>query len=83
MHEIKCLEVHTEKGVQDELKIYFRRDGKQQPGVEPGNVIILQCLPHTRLYWQGADFLYEVDGVKQVKILCCLSGMYYASFMLN
>ncbi|XP_054710108.1 dnaJ homolog subfamily A member 2-like [Uloborus diversus] len=58
VHETKRLEVHVDKGMQDGQKIFFRGDGNQQPGVEPGDVIIvLQQLPHEKFVRDGHDLL--------------------------
>ncbi|GFV74945.1 dnaJ homolog subfamily A member 2 [Trichonephila clavipes] len=60
MQETKLLEVHVDKGMVDGQKIYFRGDGNQQPGVEPGDVIILlQQLPHEEM---AVIFVRQVPG---------------------
>lgn len=73
VHETKRLEVHVDKGMQDGQKIYFRGDGNQQPGVEPGDVIIvLQQLPHERFTREGPD-LFITHKLNLTEALCGFS----------
>jgi len=37
----QILEVHVEKGMEEGEKIYFRGQGDEEPGIEPGDVIII------------------------------------------
>ncbi|GFU37189.1 dnaJ homolog subfamily A member 2 [Nephila pilipes] len=70
VQETKRLEVHVDKGMVDGQKIYFRGDGNQQPGVEPGDVIIvLQQLPNERFQRDGCD-LYMTHSLALVEALC-------------
>ena len=70
VHETKRLEVHVDKGMQDGQKIFFRGDGNQQPGVEPGDVIIvLQQLHHEKFQREGAD-LYMPYRLNLTEALC-------------
>lgn len=41
MKERKILEVHIVKGMKDGQKITFSGEGDQEPGIEPGDVIIV------------------------------------------
>lgn len=71
--ETKRLEVHIDKGMQDGQKIYFRGDGNQQPGVEPGDVIIvLQEMPHERFQRNVTD-LYMSRTITLTEALCGFS----------
>ncbi|XP_042896717.1 dnaJ homolog subfamily A member 2 [Parasteatoda tepidariorum] len=73
VQETKRLEVHVDKGMQDGQKIYFRGDGNQMPGVEPGDVIIvLQQLPHTLFERSGHD-LFMPYTLTLVEALCGFS----------
>lgn len=55
-NETKILEVHIDEGMKENQKIFFRGEGDQQPGVEPGDVIIvLQLKPHERFQRVGND----------------------------
>lgn len=55
-NETKIIEVHIDKGMRDNQKIFFRGEGDQQPDVEPGDVvIILQQKPHERFHRNGDD----------------------------
>ncbi|KFM60612.1 DnaJ-like protein subfamily A member 2, partial [Stegodyphus mimosarum] len=70
VNETKRLEVHVDKGMQENQKIYFRGDGNQQPGVEPGDVIIiLQQMPHERFQREGPD-LYMSHTLTLTEALC-------------
>ena len=39
--ERKILEVHIDKGMRDGQKITFSGEGDQEPGIEPGDIIII------------------------------------------
>lgn len=41
MKERKILEVHIDRGMKDGQKIPFSREGDQEPGIEPGDIIII------------------------------------------
>lgn len=60
--DTKILEVQVDKGMKDNQKITFRGEGDQQPGVEPGDVIIvLQCAEHEKFERKGDDLYYKMD----------------------
>ena len=37
----KILEVHIDKGMTDDQRITFSGEGDQEPGLEPGDIIIV------------------------------------------
>ena len=37
----KILEVHVDKGMEDGQKVVFSGEGDQEPGLEPGDIIIV------------------------------------------
>ena len=39
--ERKILEVHVDKGMEDGKKIVFNGEGDQEPGIEPGDIILV------------------------------------------
>ena len=39
--ERKILEVHIDRGMKDGQKITFTSEGDQEPGIEPGDIIII------------------------------------------
>jgi DnaJ family protein A protein 1 len=41
VRERKVLEVHVDKGMVDGQKITFNGEGDQEPGLEPGDIIIV------------------------------------------
>lgn len=56
VRERKILEVHVDKGMKDGQKITFRGEGDQEPGIEPGDiVIILDETEHSVFKRRGLD----------------------------
>lgn len=73
VNETKRLEIHVDKGMQDGQKIYFRGDGNQEPGMEPGDVIIvLQQQQHEVFQREGCD-LYMSHNLTLTEALCGFS----------
>ncbi|CAG2058613.1 unnamed protein product [Timema podura] len=69
-NQTKILEVHVDKGMKENQKIYFRGEGDQQPDVEPGDIIIvLQQKAHETFQRQGDD-LYISRTVTLTEALC-------------
>lgn len=72
-NEIKILEVHVDKGMTENQKIYFRGEGDQQPDVESGDVIIvLQQKSHERFQRSGDD-LFMTHTITLTEALCGFS----------
>lgn len=72
-NEDKILEVHVDKGMAENQKIFFRGEGDQQPDVEPGDVIIvLQQKPHEK-FQRSDDDLYVSHTVTLTEALCGFS----------
>ncbi|GLH15975.1 hypothetical protein R5R35_005639 [Gryllus longicercus] len=70
VNETKILEVHVDKGMHENQKIYFRGEGDQQPDVEPGDVIIvLQQKAHERFQRSGDD-LIMTHTISLTEALC-------------
>ncbi|NP_001171852.1 dnaJ homolog subfamily A member 2-like isoform X1 [Saccoglossus kowalevskii] len=68
--ESKILQVHVDKGMKDGQKITFRWEGDQQPGLEPGDVIIvLQQREHDVFQRDGLD-LYMSYSIGLAEALC-------------
>ncbi|KAF1494151.1 hypothetical protein FQV17_0011550, partial [Megadyptes antipodes antipodes] len=64
------LEVHIDKGMKDGQKITFRGEGDQEPGLEPGDIIIvLDQKDHPTLTRQGEDLVMCMD-IQLVEALC-------------
>jgi DnaJ homolog subfamily A member 2 len=73
INESKVIEVHVDKGMRDGQKIYLRGEGDQQPGVEPGDVIImLQPKPHDKFQRSGDD-LIMTHTISLTEALCGFS----------
>ncbi|KAF1411542.1 hypothetical protein FQV22_0009876, partial [Spheniscus magellanicus] len=70
VREKKILEVHIDKGMKDGQKITFRGEGDQEPGLEPGDIIIvLDQKDHPTLTRQGEDLVMCMD-IQLVEALC-------------
>ncbi|MED6253898.1 DnaJ (Hsp40), subfamily A, member 4 [Ataeniobius toweri] len=66
----KILEVHIDKGMKDGQKITFHGEGDQEPGLEPGDIIIvLDQKEHPRFQRQGDDLIMKMD-IKLAEALC-------------
>ncbi|KAG5889608.1 hypothetical protein JTB14_024029 [Gonioctena quinquepunctata] len=72
-NETKILEVHVDKGMKENQKIFFRGEGDQQPDVEPGDVvIILQQKAHEKFERNGDD-LHIKQSISLTEALCGFS----------
>ncbi|XP_029991889.1 dnaJ homolog subfamily A member 4 [Sphaeramia orbicularis] len=66
----KILEVHIDKGMRDGQKITFSGEGDQEPGLEPGDVVIvLDQKEHAVFQRQGDNLVMKMD-IKLVEALC-------------
>uniref|UniRef100_T1J3S1 DnaJ homolog subfamily A member 1 n=1 Tax=Strigamia maritima TaxID=126957 RepID=T1J3S1_STRMM len=62
VRERKILEVHVDKGMQDGQKITFNGEGDQEPGLEPGDIIIvLDEKEHPVFRRSGRDLIYRLE----------------------
>lgn len=69
--EKKVLEVNVEKGMKDEQHITFSGEGDQQPGIVPGDVIIvLREQKHARFERRNADLVYKAE----IELITALTG---------
>merc|ERR1712214_114552 len=60
--ERKILEVSVEKGMEDGQKITFTSEGDQEPGLEPGDIIIvLDEKEHTHFKRNGIDLIMKMQ----------------------
>merc|ERR1719486_1287704 len=60
--ERKILEVQVDKGMADGQKITFTSEGDQEPGLEPGDIIIvLDEKAHERFKRSGQDLIVKMD----------------------
>lgn len=68
--ERKILEVNVDKGMEDGHKITFTEEGDQEPGLEPGDIIIvLDEKPHSVFKRNGMDLVMKMD-VSLTEALC-------------
>ncbi|XP_041458322.1 dnaJ homolog subfamily A member 1-like [Lytechinus variegatus] len=71
IRERKILEVHIDKGMKDGQKITFRGEGDQEPGLEPGDIIIiLDEKQHETFRRRGNDLLIMSFKIDLVEALC-------------
>ncbi|GBP11863.1 DnaJ homolog subfamily A member 2 [Eumeta japonica] len=70
LNEMKILEVHIEKGMRENQKIYFRGEGDQQPDTEPGDVIIVLQLKSHDLFQRTGDDLIMKRDITLTQALC-------------
>ncbi|XP_072526921.1 dnaJ homolog subfamily A member 4 isoform X1 [Salminus brasiliensis] len=66
----KILEVHIDKGMKDGQKITFHGEGDQEPGLEPGDVIIVLDQKDHPVYQRQDDNLVMKMQIKLVEALC-------------
>merc|ERR1719228_3068900 len=60
--ERKILEVHVDKGMEDGQKITFSEEGDQEPGLEPGDIIIvLDEKAHPVFKRNGNDLIMKME----------------------
>ncbi|CAH1117716.1 unnamed protein product [Phaedon cochleariae] len=72
-NETKIIEVHVDKGMKENQKIFFRGEGDQQPDVEAGDVvIILQQKPNEQFQRNGND-LHVKHSLSLTEALCGFS----------
>ncbi|XP_067829430.1 dnaJ homolog subfamily A member 1 [Heptranchias perlo] len=68
--ERKILEVYIDKGMQDGQKITFRGEGDQEPGLEPGDVIIVLDQKDHDLFRRHENDLVLKMEILLVEALC-------------
>ncbi|GBM55013.1 DnaJ subfamily A member 1 [Araneus ventricosus] len=62
VRERKLLEVHIDKGMEDGHKITFAGEGDQEPGLEPGDIIIvLDEKEHAVFKRHGSDIVMRME----------------------
>lgn len=66
----KILEVHIDKGMKDGQKITFQGEGDQEPGLEPGDVIIVLDQKDHEVFQRQGDDLNTKMEIKLVEALC-------------
>ncbi|MCI4394766.1 hypothetical protein PGIGA_G00172460 [Pangasianodon gigas] len=70
LRQKKILEVHIDKGMKDGQKIVFHAEGDQEPGLEPGDIIIvLEQKAHPVFTRQAMDLIMTME-VQLVESLC-------------
>lgn len=66
----KILEVHVDKGMKDGQKITFHGEGDQEPGLEPGDVVIVLDQKDHPVFQRQDDNLIMKLNIKLVEALC-------------
>ncbi|XP_055451499.1 dnaJ homolog subfamily A member 1-like [Psammomys obesus] len=68
----KILEVHTDNGMEDGQKLTVHGEGNQEPGLKPGDIIIvLEQKDHVAFTRRGEDLFMCMD-IQLVEALCGL-----------
>ncbi|XP_076001503.1 dnaJ homolog subfamily A member 1 [Genypterus blacodes] len=70
MRQKKILEVHIDKGMKDGQKIVFHGEGDQEPGLEPGDIIIVLDLREHSLFTRRGENLTMAIELQLVEALC-------------
>lgn len=66
----KILEVHIDKGMKDGQKITFHGEGDQEPGLEPGDVLIVLDQKEHSVFQRQSDNLVMKMSIKLSEALC-------------
>lgn len=66
----KILEVHVDKGMVDGQKITFGGEGDQEPGLEPGDIIIVLDEKEHEVYKRSNNDLIMRMNIELVEALC-------------
>ncbi|KAF7687038.1 dnaJ homolog subfamily A member 1 [Silurus meridionalis] len=70
LRQKKILEVHIDKGMKDGQKIVFHGEGDQEPGLEPGDIIIvLEQKAHPVFTRQDMDLIMTME-LQLIESLC-------------
>ncbi|XP_053188407.1 dnaJ homolog subfamily A member 1 [Scomber japonicus] len=70
LRQKKILEVHIDKGMRDGQKLVFHGEGDQEPGLEPGDiVIVLDQREHLLFTRRGEDLVMSME-LQLVEALC-------------
>ncbi|KAK3094989.1 hypothetical protein FSP39_008792 [Pinctada imbricata] len=70
LQERKILEVHIDKGMKDGENIKFHGEGDQEPGLEPGDIVIVLDEKRHDIYTRkGIDLLMNME-IPLVEALC-------------
>ncbi|XP_046445096.1 dnaJ homolog subfamily A member 1-like [Daphnia pulex] len=70
VRERKVLEVHVDKGMVDGQKITFNGEGDQEPGLEPGDIIIVLDEKEHPVFKRSSDNLVMRMELTLVEALC-------------
>ena len=70
VREKKILEVHIDKGMKDGQKITFHGEGDQEPGLEPGDIIIVLDQKDHAVFTRRGEDLFMCMDIQLVAALC-------------
>uniref|UniRef100_A0A2K5I348 J domain-containing protein n=1 Tax=Colobus angolensis palliatus TaxID=336983 RepID=A0A2K5I348_COLAP len=70
VREKKILEVHIDKGMKDGQKITFHGEGDQEPGLEPGDIIIVLDQKDHAVFTRRGEDLFMCMDIQLVEALC-------------
>uniref|UniRef100_A0A8D0NQI7 DnaJ homolog subfamily A member 1 n=1 Tax=Sus scrofa TaxID=9823 RepID=A0A8D0NQI7_PIG len=66
----RCKKVHIDKDMKDGQKITFHGEGDQEPGLEPGNIIIVLDQKDHAVFSQRGEDLFMCMDIQLVEALC-------------
>ncbi|XP_005357222.1 dnaJ homolog subfamily A member 1 [Microtus ochrogaster] len=70
VREKKILEVHIDKGMKDGQKITFHGERDQEPGLEPGDIIIVLDQKDHAVFTRRREDLFKCMDIQLVEALC-------------
>ncbi|KAJ1822320.1 Type I HSP40 co-chaperone [Coemansia sp. S610] len=71
IQERKQLEVHIDRGMKSGQKVVFQGEADQEPGIVPGDiVIVIEEKEHSRFKRRGDDLFYEAE----IDLITALAG---------
>ncbi|XP_035280566.1 dnaJ homolog subfamily A member 1-like [Anguilla anguilla] len=70
LRQTKTLEVHIDRGMKDGQKIVFHGEGDQEPGLEPGDVIIVLDQKAHPIFTRKGENLIMTMELQLVEALC-------------
>ncbi|XP_041946898.1 dnaJ homolog subfamily A member 1 isoform X1 [Alosa sapidissima] len=70
LRQKKILEVHIDKGMKDGQKVVFHGEGDQEPGLEPGDIIIVLDQREHSVFTRKGENLMMTMELQLVEALC-------------
>uniref|UniRef100_A0A2K5Q6Q8 CR-type domain-containing protein n=1 Tax=Cebus imitator TaxID=2715852 RepID=A0A2K5Q6Q8_CEBIM len=74
VREKKFLQDHIDKGMKDGQKITFHDEGDQEPGLEPGDIIIVLDQKDHAVFTRRGEHLFMCMDIQLVEALCVITS---------